>query len=76
MTDTPRKFPKGVERAWYHYQDLYDRHMALLRDIGGAQDIEDIQSKYDSQILHALNEWSTPQERFEMGGYDDFDLGM
>jgi hypothetical protein len=72
----PKKFAKGLDKAWFQYQDLYDRYMALLREIGEATNLEDIQSKYEAQIEDALNEWSTPQERFEMGGYDDFDLGL
>jgi hypothetical protein len=33
-----KKFAKGLDKAWYQYQDLYDRHMTLLRDLGEATD--------------------------------------
>jgi len=71
-----KKFEDGLEKAWYQYQDLYDRHMALLRALGESVSLEALQESYQPQTDYALNEWSTPQERFEMGGYDDFDLGL
>jgi hypothetical protein len=71
-----KRFEDGLEKAWYQYQDLYDRHMALLRALGESINLETLQKAYQSQIDYALNEWSTPQERFETGGYEDFDLGL
>jgi len=71
-----RKFAKGLDKAWFQYQDLYDRHMVLLRDIGETEDLEKLKKQYAELIDFALNDWSTPQERFEMGGYVDFDLGL
>jgi len=71
-----KKFADGLEKAWFQYQDLYDRHMGLLRAIGEESDLGSLQEKFEAQIEYALNSWSTPQERFETGGYNDFDLGL
>ena len=70
-----RQFQKGLEKAWYHYQDIYDRHMALLKRIGEG-DINGVYQDYAEDIKYAMEEWSTPQERFEAGNYEDFDLGL
>ena len=71
-----KQFAPGLDKAWFQYQDLYDSHMALLRHIGESVNLEDLKTKYSDIIDYALNEWSTPSERFETGGYDDFDLGL
>ena len=71
-----KRFEEGLEKAWFQYQDLYDRHRALLRAIGESDDLGSLQETFESQVDYALNSWSTPQERFEQGGYDDFDLGL
>lgn len=71
-----KKLNKDIQKAWFQYQDLFDRHMALLRAIGESTDLEALKSQFAAVIDYALNEWETPQTRFEMGGYDDFDLGL
>ena len=71
-----KKFAPGLDQAWFQYQDLYDRYMSLLRDVGEAASLDDLQTYYEDKIDYAMNDWSTAQERFETGGYNDFDLGL
>lgn len=65
----PKKFPKELEKAWTQYQDMRDRYMRLLRRMGEG-DIEGVYKDYQSHIEYAMNEWTPPEERFEMGEYD------
>ena len=65
-----KKFAKGLSKAWNQYQDLYDRHMRLLKRLGQG-DVQEIYADYEEQIAFALNEWVPPEERFELGEMDD-----
>jgi len=74
-----RAFEDGLDRAWVQYQDLYDKYMGLLRCLGMAKNIDDfetLRSVLSDKIDYALNEWSTPSERWEQGGYSDFGLDV
>ena len=68
-----KRFGKGLKRAWVQYQDLFDRHMRLLRKLGEG-DIEGVYRLYAAQIEYALNEWQSPEERFQQGILDDDEL--
>lgn len=70
------KFPPELRKAWLQYQDLYDRYMYLLRRLGEATELDEVRKSYKQQIEYALHEWSDAQERFEMGCFDDIDLGI
>ena len=65
-----KKFSKGLKSAWVKYQDLYDRHMRLLRRLGQG-DVKEIYADYEEQIEFALNDWVPPEERFEMDEMDE-----
>lgn len=65
-----KQFPKALRKAWLQYQDLYDRHMRLLRKLGEG-DLESIYKLYESHIEYAQHEWQSPEERFEEGQMDD-----
>ncbi len=73
---TRKDFGIKLKVAWAQYQDLYDRHMRLLRALGEASGLDEIHESYETQIEYALQQWSTPKERFETGGFDDFGLDL
>ena len=70
-----KRFPRELSSAWIQYQDLYDRYMKLLRCIGEGA-IKEVYTSYEEQIEYALNEWQSPDERFNSGSFDDIDLGL
>ncbi len=70
-----KKFPKQLRKAWLQYQDLYDRHMRLLRQVGDG-DINGVYSDYESEIQYAQESWQSPEERFDTGEFSDLDLGL
>ena len=72
----PKKFRKGLSDAWSNYQLLYDRYMGLLRLIGMASGIEELREVFEEDIDYAMEEWATPDERFDAGDYDGLGLDI
>ena len=68
-----KPFPKALRKAWLQYQDLYDRHMRLLRHLGEG-DLESIYKMYEAHIEYAQQKWQSPEERFEQGEMSDDEL--
>lgn len=70
-----KKFPKQLRKAWMQYQDLHDRYMRLLRRLGEG-DVNGIYQDYEEQIEYAMEDWVSPEERFEAGGMDELELDL
>jgi hypothetical protein len=70
-----KKFPKQLKKAWIQYSDLYDRYMRILRRLGEG-DVNGIYADYEEQIAYAVNDWVSPEERWEAGGMDDLELDL
>ena len=67
------KFHPSLISAWIQYQDLYDRYMGLLRRVGEAEVLEELQGSLSAEIDYALSQWSDAKDRWETGGMDDLE---
>ena len=70
-----KKFPPQLKKAWMQYSALNDKFNKVMRRLGEG-DLNSIYREFEEEIRYATEDWQSPDERFDVGCFDDLDFDV